>query len=151
MLFTWHNLVSGLWLGMSGRPILITYYNLIRFPFYLALSILIIRSKDHPEWWTAWLEWAPTILTVILALKLVIAGAAFHWSLQNRAITPGIMNWIVWGWVGTGLFLTWGLHYIGSVLHVQVSWVWVGLTCLFIMPLTQLALAPVTMAWNRHR
>jgi hypothetical protein len=136
---------------MCGRPKVITYYNFIRLPLYLALIILCVRAQDHPELWADWLRWAPTILSVVLVLKLALAIAAFHWSLCHKAITVGIMNWIVWGWVGAGLLLTWGFHHVGAALQMPISWIWLALVCFFLMPLTQLALAPVTLAWNRHR
>ena len=150
-LVTWRNLVSGLWLGLSGRTGFISGYNWLRFAFYLSLFMLGKQAWERPESRTAWLHWLPWILGAALLLKLMFSVTAFRWSFRHKAVTAGVIAWIVAGWLGCGMFIAGVAGRACADLHQTQAWPWAILGGILLLPLAELALAPVALTWNRHR
>ena len=151
VLLTWRNLVSGIWLGLSARPALIAGYDYLRAPFYLALFGLFIKAKDDAVFRALLFSWLPWAFGAALALKLLASGAAFHWGLRQKTITPGAIGWIAGGWLLCGGFvaaLTWR---VCAEVHLPGVWVGIALAGFWLLPLAQLAIAPMSLTWNRHR
>lgn len=151
VLLTWRNLVSGIWLGLSARPALIAGYDYLRAPFYLVLFGLFIKAKDDPTLRALLFDWLPWVGVAALALKLLVSGAAFRWGLRRKAITPGAIGWITGGWLLGGWYIAMLAWRVCAEVHQPGMWVGIALAGFYLLPLAQLAIAPMALTWNRHR
>jgi hypothetical protein len=151
VLLTWRNLLAGLWLGLTGRPKFATGYNLVRFAVYLGLFILGKQAWDDADSRATSIHWLPWLLVTGLLTKLLFSTAVFLWSLRRKAITAGAVNWIVGSWIGCGLFVAVVVRRVCLDLHQPEAWLWAALAGFFLLPLAEIALAPVALIWNRHR
>jgi hypothetical protein len=95
-----------------------------------------------------WLSWA---LAAGLAGKVIFSAGAFAWGRRRNAITVRAAGCIVAGWLLGGLFLAGYAHWICGALNRLDLWAWTALGGFLFLPLADLAMAPVAMAWNRHR
>ena len=84
-------------------------------------------------------------------VKLLFSTAVFIWGIRRKAITPGVINWIVGSWLACGLFVTIVARRVCMDLHQPEAWLWAVLAGFFLLPLAELALAPVALIGNRHR
>lgn len=90
-------------------------------------------------------EWDLGLLTVLLALKLVLAGVGFGLAIRRRRATWRFVAGVGSVWALAGASLGWG------------AWVWHGgelgwvAVCLFLVPLARLAACPFAVAANRCR
>ena len=96
-------------------------------------------------------HWLTGILIVCLAAKIAVSIAAFAWGLRRNAITPRAVVWIAGGWLACGLFVAGYAGHICGVIHKPELRVWVALAGFLVLPLADLAVAPLALAWNRHR
>lgn len=151
VLLTWRNLVSGLWLGLCGRPKFVMGLNYLRFALYLGLFILGKQFWENLGSRATLLDSLTGILVAALVLKLAFSAAAFRWSLRHKTVTSGVIAWIVASWIGCGLFVSVVAGRICTDLHQPQAWLWTALAGFFLLPLAELALAPVALTWNRHR
>jgi hypothetical protein len=50
-----------------------------------------------------------------------------------------------------GLFVAGYAGHVCNVINQPDLWIWVGLGGFLILPLADLAITPLALAWNRHR
>ena len=91
------------------------------------------------------------ILIVCLAAKIAASIAAFVWGLRRNAITACAVGWIVGGWLVCGLFVAGYAWHVCNATDKTDLWIWIALGGFLILPLADLAIAPLALAWNRHR
>ena len=97
------------------------------------------------------LHWLPGFKIELMAAKIVFSICAFAWGLHRIAITPWAGGWTAGGWFVCGLLVA---GYGGLVCHAMNKpelWVWTALAGFLVLPLAELAIAPLALAWNRHR
>jgi hypothetical protein len=151
VLLTLRNLVSGIWLGLTGRPQIYVAVGCLKAPFYFAVGVLSSQANNSPALRAALFHWAPWVLGAALALKLIISGAAFHWGLRRKMITGGVAAWMAGCWCACGLLAALLAYSVCARLHLPGVWFSLTLAGLCLLPLAQLAVAPMSLAWNRHR
>ena len=61
------------------------------------------------------------------------------------------MSWIAGAWVVVGLLLAIYSALVCGVLNKLDLWIWITLGGFLLLPLADLAMAPLALAWNRHR
>jgi hypothetical protein len=91
------------------------------------------------------------ILIACLIVKIILAAAAFAWGMRRSAITTSATVWIIGGWLVLGLFLAGCQYGFCGWIHRPDLRVWTMLGAFLILPLADLAIAPLALAWNRHR
>jgi hypothetical protein len=71
--------------------------------------------------------------------------------LRRNVITARAVGWIVGGWLVCGLFVAGYAGHVCSAINQPGLRIWVTLGGFLILPLADLAIAPLALAWNRHR
>ena len=151
VLVTWKNLLAGMGVGLAGRTWVSTVFLFWRLTVGIGLLALIFEASIDMNLKEALLRWLPWILMGCLVSKIALTMAAFHLGRRRKAITGGAVGWIVGGWMVCGLFVA---GYAGLVCHALNKldlWSWIALAGFLVLPLADLAIAPLALAWNRHR
>jgi hypothetical protein len=149
LVLSWAHLVKGLWLGLAGRPWLVG--------LGIWTAFLLWPFADWLVWWTMQEEsrqqiarrLLPALLAVALLVKLAASGAVGAVLVRRGMATGKDLGWILVAWLSAfalvaGLFLwvmpvEWGAGLLAA-----------GLVALA-LPLARCGLAPLAVAWNRHR
>jgi hypothetical protein len=153
VLITWSLLVSSIWLGYSGRPGF--YYSLsaIGLSAFVAGFIYLLWWLDHPrgqgDILVGMLPWLPWALAVFIAIKAWFAMLAAR-ELRRRGLVSA-RDVIAYSCVWLGA--TACLVLCAWLMAPRIEWfrntmMLVGLS---IVPVGLIAVAPLTIAWNRHR
>jgi hypothetical protein len=151
ILFTWKNLMGGIGAGLTGRKWFPAVFTFWRMAAFIGLVALLLKTKLDADFKGILLHWLTWILATFLVLKIALSVAAFYWGIRRNAITRGAVGWIAGGWILCGLFVA---GYAGLVcvgLNKPEFWIWAALAGFLLLPLADLAIAPLALAWNRHR
>jgi hypothetical protein len=151
VIWTWKNLVAGISAGLTERTWMVGVSVYCRSLFLVALFPLVDSARTNVHFREALLHWLPAILIVCLAAKIAVSVAAFVWGLRRNAITPRAIGWMIGGWLVCGLFVAGCAGQVCNTIRQPDLWIWVALGGFLILPLADLALAPLALAWNRHR
>jgi len=151
ILFTWKSLVAGMSAALTGRAWVAVIYAVWKVGCGLGLGVVFAACKLSEKFTPMLLSWLPLILIILLAAKISFSIAAFACGLRRKAITPGAVLWIVSCWIAAGFFTAGYAHYICVALQKADLWFMVAIGVFLVLPLADLAIAPLAMAWNRHR
>lgn len=151
ILLTWNNLVSGIAAGLTGRPWMIGLFTTGKGLAGAGLVALIFAAKLNEDFRAVLLRWLLSLLCLCLTAKVAVSIASFHYGLRRKAITHGAVGWIVGGWLTCGAFVAGYAGLICQAVNKPGLWLWIALGGFLILPLTDFAIAPLAMAWNRHR
>ena len=117
----------------------------------MGLIALVMTAKLYEDFREALLHSLTGILIGCLAVKMAVSIAAFAWGLRRNAITVRAVGWIVGGWLVCGFFMAGCAAHVCQANNRADLWIWVALGGFLIFPLADLAIAPLALAWNRHR
>jgi hypothetical protein len=151
ILVTWKNLLAGMGVGLTGRTWVSMLFLFWRLTVGIGLLALIFKATIDMSLKETLMRWLSWILTVCLVSKIALSAVAFCLGMRRKAITGGVVGWIVGGWMLCGLLVA---GYAGLVCHALNKldiWSWIALAGFLALPLTDLAIAPLALAWNRHR
>ena len=151
VIWTWKHLVAGIGVGLTGRPWIVKLFPVWRTTLILGLCALISAANIHTDFKNTLLHCLTAILIACLAVKIAVSIAAFVWGLRRNAITARAVGWIVGGWLVCGLFVASYVSHVCNAIHQPGLRIWVALGGFLILPLADLAIAPLALAWNRHR
>ena len=151
IIWTWKNLVTGIGAGLTGRNWIGATFIFWRLTSFIGLVALIFKAKNDGDFRETLLHWLPWFLTANVATKVAVSVAAFNLGLRRNAITGKAVGWIVGGWSACGLFVAGYAGLVCNIMHKPELWIWVALAGFLILPLADLAIAPLALAWNRHR
>ena len=82
---------------------------------------------------------------------MAVAIAAFVWGMRRNAITARAIGWMAGGWLVCGLFAAGYEHHVCRAINRPDLWICIALGGFLVLPLADLAIAPLALAWNRHR
>jgi hypothetical protein len=151
VIWTWKNLVAGIGVGLTGRSWIIRLLPVWRSTLLLGLFALVVAARTYVNFRETLLHWLTGILIACVAAKIAISLAAFTWGLRRNTITARAVGWIVGGWLVCGLFVASYAGHVCSAINQPDLWIWIALGGFLILPLADLAIAPLALAWNRHR
>ena len=151
VLWTWKNLVAGIGAGLTGRTWLAVASVLWRSAFLEALFAVLIAARTNASFREAVLHGLTTCLILGLVTKIAFSVAAFAWGVRRKAITASAVGWIIGTWLVCGVFMAAFASHVCIVLNKPDLWIRVALGGFLALPLTDLAVAPLSLAWNRHR
>jgi hypothetical protein len=151
VILTWKNMVAGIGAVLTGRQWIVTVFLCKTAFFYTGLLLMGEFASIDQDLRGALLHWLPGLLILLLAAKIVFSICAFAWGLRRNAIPVWAVGWTIGGWTVCGLFVA---GYAGRVCHAinkPSLWIWVALAGFLLLPLAEPAIAPLALAWNRHR
>jgi hypothetical protein len=151
VIWTWKNLVAGIGAALTGNTSIWAVSVYCRLAFFMGLFPLIGTAKTDIDFRETLLRWLPEILIACLAAKIALSIGAFVWGIRRNAITGGAVGWILGVWSLCGLFMAGCAGRVCGALHRPDLWIWGALGGFLVLPLADLAIAPLALAWNRHR
>ena len=152
VIWTWKNLVAGIGAGLTGRVWISAVFGLWTiYGLNFGLFLLADTARTDVNFREVLLHWLTTILVACLAVKITLSITAFVLGMRRNAITARAVGWIVGGWLVCGLFVAGYAGHVCNSIHQPDLWLWVALGGFLILPLADLAIAPLALAWNRHR
>jgi hypothetical protein len=149
IVLTWKQLVQNLYVGLTGRE------WVVKSTVFASLALIVLLGPagkwvyNHREYHATLRELLPWLLGLAVCLKLSAAALVLR-TLQrgdlvgNRAVLVIVGSWLACVACLFGL-LSW------LVSEALVSRTVLGLAIVLAVPLTRPALAPLALAWNRHR
>jgi hypothetical protein len=152
VIWTWKNLVAGIGAGLTGRVSISAVFGLwTLYVVNFGLFLLVDTARTNVNFREVLLHWLTTILIACLVLKITLSLTAFVLGMQRNAITARAVGWMVGGWLVCGLFVAGYAGHVCNEINKPDLWLWVALGGFLILPLADLAIAPLALAWNRHR
>ena len=151
ILFTWKNLIGGISAGLTGRRWVMLLFTFWKLTSVIGVVALVTAAKLNENFKESLLHWLPALLVAGVAGKVGFATAAFLWGLRRNTITSGGIGWIAGGWFVCGLFVAGYAGLVCHLIHKSDLWLCLALAGFMILPLADLAIAPLALAWNRHR
>jgi len=150
VVMTWLQIVQGLWMGLTGRATATASASAgFGIAVFLGLIVLGEWLPRYPEYWPAFGRLLPWLAGGAIVLKSLAAAWSLR-ALNRRALIP---SGVLWGALGVWLLLAAAVF---GALYALLPDDWfsapgVILGIVLVLPLTRLALAPLTLDWNRHR
>lgn len=148
-LLTWKNLTAGMWVGLMGR----WWVDIIVGMGWLILLALFGMAGTWFYFNPPYREYLWRALPSLAGLAILVKAAAAVWVVRvlrrHGMVRMSTLAWVVALW-----FAAVGSLYGLAQLFLPPgfatpSWLLVG--CLFSVPFTDFALAPLALEWNRHR
>jgi hypothetical protein len=142
ILLTWIHMTTCLWVGLTGRQWMLSVL------VFAALSLLLVgvAVPEWPVWFYVNLnEIAWTWIAAKLVLGVVLGSCLLRQRLlETRALIRGVGAWVLvtGGGIALGLWL---------LPAERFAWHGIVLTGLALIPFNRLAVAPLALAWHRHR
>jgi hypothetical protein len=149
LVFTWLQMVSSLWLGLTGREWVV---NVFTFGFVGLVAIGGLSGFWlflHPDWQRQVQAASPWIEGALVAVKLAIA-ALVVWELIRQQQTSVHRAAL---WIGVWCLIVAALLAMGRWLlpAAMISWTSLLASLVLLVPFSRLAIAPLALDWNRHR
>jgi hypothetical protein len=148
VVMTWLQMVQGLWMGLAGRAWVkaMPALGLIVLISVLFLGQWLARSPQH---WQRFSELLPWLAGVTVALKALLAFRVSQLLVRRHLAARNLVGGALAVWVLSvaGLFCL--LYWLLPRDNVPVSAL--VLAIVLLLPLTRVLLAPLALAWNRHR
>jgi hypothetical protein len=151
VIMVWKNLMAGIGTGLTGRPWIANLGTAWRGAAGMGLIALVMAVNLYEDFRETLLHWLTGILIVCLAAKIAVSIAAFVWGMRRNAITARAIGWIAGGWLVCGLFVAGYADHVCRAINRPDLWIWIALGGFLILPLADLAIAPLALTWNRHR
>lgn len=153
LVVTWRCMVSGLWAGLSGKPI--WYFGSIAVQVLVPILVLVavgiwwdsivVMPKNHPEVGTLELHVLAWCLALLVIAKIWIA--AFSW----RRVSPGRTRQYLIIWLEATVGLITLAILARPIMDVHRQECLYLLAALWLFPFARLGIAPRSLAENRHR
>ena len=151
VILTWTNLLGGIWASLAGRSWVKALSVLCRLALLCGLFALASLAKLDFRFKAGLLRWLPWLLAAGFMVKLLLSAVAFAIGLRRNALTRGAVGWIVGAWLVCGLFVAGYAGWICLATSRMDLWLTIAVGGFLVLPLANLALAPLALAWNRHR
>jgi hypothetical protein len=153
VLTTWSLLVRNIWLGYSGRPGF--YYSLsgIGLTAFVWALFFLVWWLDHPRSrggkLVGMMQWLPWALAVAITIKVWIATwfAEKLWRrhfVSARGIATYAFVWLA----ASACLVLYAWLLAPRIEYFRNTAMLIGLCAI---PAISIAIAPLTIAWNRHR
>ena len=142
---TWKPMISNMFWGLTGR----TWVWNVGVMVMLAVLVLVLPFAgwliEHQKY-HAGLTWA---LRLAAALKLLLGAWLIRVIVRRRLIEARLVKRLLGAWLLTTASLTGLLCWL--IPAGLASWHLITACVVLVMPLVRISLAPIALAWNRHR
>jgi hypothetical protein len=150
---TWSLLVFGIWLGYSGRAGFYYSMTAIGLTAFLVGFFRFIWWLEHPrsrgDSLVGMLPWLPWALAIVVVLKACASVLCIREVRHRRLISDRSVILSVCAWSAATLCLV----VFASLLSPRIGWFrdTAILAALVVIPAFTIAVAPLTISWNRHQ
>lgn len=147
--FCWLSVIQGSCVFLAGRLWVSLGVGAVGGALLVTLILSGLWLSMHSEYHQTCLNAAPWLVAGLAAAKLALAGYVLSraWGrrlLETRAVALLVGSWMIVVLASVGL-VVWlvpsGVLPLGLTMGISI----------LVFPLTRLALAPLALAWNRHR
>jgi hypothetical protein len=146
---TWKQLCQSLWIGLSGRPLVMRAGAAVAVLLVCAVGPVAVWIVESPRVrWSLW-ESLPLVLGALVVLKVLAAAWVVprlraSGLFADRVLVTGAMGWLAVVMALNGV-LAWlfGSPHVPRYILLLVS--------ILSVPLVRVSAAPLALAWNRHR
>jgi hypothetical protein len=153
VLMTWSLLIGNIWLGYSGRPAVYYSVTSVGLTMFVAWFFFFVWWLDHPrsrgDSFFGMLPWLPWALAALVTAKVWLTAFGVRELRRRRLISHrGIVGYACVWLAATACFV------MGAYLmSPRIEWFrnLALLAGLVAFPLFSIVVAPITIAWNRHR
>lgn len=147
IVLSWRFAVVNLCFLLPNRPRLRVFpAGLLMCAYFSPIALFLL--SNHEEYWNAFRRALPSILILLIAVKMSLAGLAFRNALHRRLLSPSEMIGYVTVWT---LVVAATAIPILFMLHGQ-SWAMPLVLCAILLtPLARIGFSPISLAWQRHQ
>lgn len=148
-LVTCKNLTQGMWIGLTGRPWVGFALMAASFAGLIISALIGAGLYYYPQYrdraWAA-VPWLAGLVVLIKVWGAVWVLRKLH---QRRLVPIRLLTRLVILWfLAVGVLFGLGLWFVPAGL---ISAFWLAVGCVYSVPFTHFALAPLALEWNRHR
>lgn len=146
---TWGQLAAGLWVGLSGRRWTESLAVATGMTLLGVAIVLIGVSTKHPEVRHVLERTLPVVVIGAILVKAVLTIVVFRENLRQRLLSRRAVLLALGAWLALTSALFGGLAWllptevVGRATLVAVV--------VLAVPIARIGLAPLALAWNRHR
>jgi hypothetical protein len=149
ILLLWRMLIGNLWVGLTGRAWVGQVLAVLFVPILLVAIYEWTSWKEDPARYDRIIGAVPWITTVAVVVKFGVGWWALRGLVRRGEITVGTAWRIVCVWFAVAVALFGLLIWLNEPGVVPVRDLAFGVV--LFLPFARLALAPLALAWNRHR
>ncbi len=148
VVMTWLQMVQGLWMGLAGRA-WVKAIPAIGFTVFISVLFLGQWLARSPQNWQRFADLLPWLAGAAVALKALLAFRVSQILVRRNLIATNIVRGFLAVWILCAAGLLSLLYWLLPHDYVPVSALVLAIA--MFLPLTRLLLAPLALAWNRHR
>lgn len=146
---TWKFSVENMFIGLCGRKWVVN--------FFIPGTAVAFWSLPALGWWLykspAVLQFlinaAPYLLVLLVAVKLALAGHVYRVLRRRQLIEPAAAQRVAAVWLAAVILLS-GLA-LALIPSAILPWHTAVCSAILLVPIVRIGLAPLSLAWNRHR
>jgi hypothetical protein len=146
---TWKPMIASMFLGLAGRNWVWTVGGFVIGPALVGAILIGCWVSMYPEFHDDLLAALPWTLGLAAALKLLLGVWLVRVVVRRRLIQWRLMERLLAAWLLTAAGLTGLLCWL--VPQGLAPWHLVTACVVLALPLVRISLAPLALAWNRHR
>ncbi len=146
---TWKPMIANMFLGLAGRNWVYAVGAIVIGSALVLVIPIGCWVYMHPEYHADLLAAVPWALELAAALKLLLGAWLVRVVIRRRLIQTRLIKRLLAVWLLTAAGLTGLLCWL--VPHGLAPWHLVTACVVLALPLVRISLAPLALAWNRHR
>ncbi len=146
---TWLILIENMLFGLTGRRWVMGAVVAMSFPLIPAAILLGLWIYRHPEHHDALLAAVPWLVAALAGIKILFSGWTLHALRRRGLLAPKAVRRLAGVWLAgvVGLFAV-----LAWVVPSDIApWYLLAPCAVLALPLARIGLAPLAVAWNRHR
>jgi hypothetical protein len=146
---TWKPMIANMFLGLAGRNWVWTVGTFVMSSWLMGFILIGCWVSTHPEYHDDLLAALPWTMGLAAALKLLLGVWLVRVVIRRQLIQWRLMERLLATWLLTAAGLTGLLCWL--VPQSLAPWPLVTACVVLALPLVRISLAPLALAWNRHR
>ncbi len=150
VVLTWAQMAGHLWMGLVRRgSISMMAIFFLGFPTTFVLIDVGRHTWESPGPWQTFTDLLPWLAGGAVVLKILAAAWSLSRLKRSALVSPHVLIGAIAAWFTVAFVLFVVLRWL--IPHEVVPTAGLVLGIMQLVPLTRLALAPLALAWNRHR
>lgn len=146
---TWKLMIANLFFGLAGRKWIWAVGGIVMGSALVTIIPVGCWISMHPEYHADLWAAVPWVLGAAAVLKLLLGGWLVRAVVRRHLVQTRLMARLLGAWLLTAACLVALLGWL--VPGELVSWYLLVPCVVLVLPLVRVSLAPLALAWNRHR